>query len=315
MSNKKVRIYACGGTGVNIVNMLEATNTSGLAAYDIAYIDSSDSNLVQSANTYRIPDMNGAGKEREVMLPPAQREVPNILVKYEPSDVNILVSSAGGATGAVIATVLAEEIWARGKRVIFFVVGSSESKKTAENTRKHLSTLNGIARKHGHASVVFYDTNEDNSRRTQVDRSMVQGLTAFLDLYSGNHRELDTKDVENWLFLEKSAGIAPQLVLMDIDTSHAEAQKRQYPISVAMIHSLADAGAATIPADYTTEGYRRDGDNNSSLYFSIHTEGVNNIISDLVDTVSDFDRRALARQSAANAAFSTGNTNDSGWEI
>ncbi|EEX4841292.1 hypothetical protein NRE35_004400 [Salmonella enterica] len=309
-TKNKVRIYGCGGSGTNILNLLMKQDTSNLAEFDPVFVDSSDSNIAAGSNVYRINGMNGAGKDREVMMGPARREATNILVQHEPAEVNILISSGGGATGAVVATTLAEEIWAQGKRVIFFVVGSNESLKTAENTSKHLRTLNGVARQHGHVSVVFYDNNGDNTRRAEVDRSMVQGLLAFLDLYSGNHDELDTKDVENWLFLEKSAQLEPQLVLMDIDTSRENALERQYPISVAIIHSKADAGKGTIPADYTTEGYRRD-NNDTSLFFSIHTEGLNNIMAELTDVIGGFKKRAVARQATANQVFGGG----TGWDL
>lgn len=321
-TNKKIGIYGCGGGGANLLALAEqkikSENLAGIyAPYSAVYIDSSESNfdtmIPAGAEKYRIEGMDGAGKIRDEMLEAARREAPNILFQYPPQEVNILVCTAGGGTGAVLATVLAEKMWAEGKRVIFVSPASIESGKTAKNSLAHIRTLNGRAKANGQTSVLFYDNNEsENSKRNDVDRSMVLGICAILDLYSGKHREMDTKDVENWLNLGKTAGLEPQLVLLDIDTQIEAAKARKYPISMAAIYSEADATKGSPSADYLAEGYRRDG--GSSLFFSIHTDGLGNIANELQSVVTSYEQRATARQASANSALSAPTSND-GWEM
>jgi hypothetical protein len=318
---KRIGIYGCGGAGTNLLAMTEkkiaTENLTGVySPYVPVYIDSSESNfdeLPAGAETYRIEGMNGAGKHRDEMLEPARREAANILFKYPPQDVNILVSSAGGGTGAVLATVLAEKMWEAGKRVIFVSPASIESGKTARNSLAHVRTLNNRAKANNQTSVLFYDNNEaENKERNSVDRSMVLGICALLDLYSGHHREMDTKDVENWLNLGKSANLEPQLVLLDIDTAIEDAKARQYPISMAVVYSKDDEAKGSPSADYLAEGFRTDG--GKSLFFSIHTEGLGNIAKELDAVVKNYDQRGAARQSAANSALG-GSTASDGWEM
>lgn len=321
-TNKKIGIYGCGGGGTNLLAMTEKKIKSEAlgevyAPYAAVYIDSSESNfdslIPAGAEKYRIEGMDGAGKIRDDMLDAARREAPNILFKYPSQDVNILVCSAGGGTGAVLATVLAEKMWAEGKRVIFVSPASIESGKTAKNSLAHIRTLNNRAKALNQTSVLFYDNNEaGNEKRNDVDRGMIMGICAILDLYSGKHREMDTKDVESWLNLSKSANLQPQLVLLDIDTNIEDAKARQYPISMAAIYSAADASKGSPSADYLSEGYRRDEGN--SLFFSIHTDGLGNIANELQSVVTSYEQRAEARQSTANSALGAPSTGD-GWEM
>lgn len=321
-TNKKIGIYGCGGGGTNLLALTEKKIKSEnlgkiYSPYTAVYIDSSESNfddlIPEGAEKYRIDGMDGAGKNRDEMLEAARREAPNILFKYPSHDVNILVCSAGGGTGAVLATVLAEKMWAEGKRVIFVSPASIESGKTAKNSLAHIRTLNNRAKANNQTSVLFYDNNEEgNAKRNDVDRGMVMGICALLDLYSGRHREMDTKDVESWLNLGKSANLEPQLVLLDIDTSIEDAKSRQYPISMACIYSEDDAGKGSPSADYLSEGYRRD--NGGSLFFSIHTDGLGHIANNLQTVVASYDQRAAARQSSANSALAPSSSGD-GWEM
>lgn len=298
-NKKSIRIYGNGGTGVNILSALmrELKKHDHLAEVNPVYVDSSFSNSAADPElTYIVKDMDGAGKDRNEMLKPARREAPNILIKHPAEEINIMVCSGGGATGAVVSTALAERIWEEGGTVVFFVAGSSESLKTAENSLKNFQTLNQVGQRAGRCPVICYDSNGDNTRRDLVDEGMIKGLMALLDLYSGNHEELDSADVAMWLRPEKAAKLEPQVVLLDIYPSRKDAESREYPISVAILHSSDDRSSGAIPADYVTEGYRRD-DMGQSLFFCIHTEGLKPITDELSGAIRDFNRRAASRSS------------------
>lgn len=314
-NTKKIRIYGCGGAGVNQLAALlkEIKKHDGLAEIEPVFVDSSLSNSAADPEcTYIVPNMDGAGKERNEMLKPARREAPNILVKHPANEINIMICSGGGATGAIVATALAERIWAEGGTVVFFVTGSVESKKTSENSLKNFVTLNQVGTNASRCPVVVFESNGDNSRRSKVDNNIVLGIMALLDLYSGNHEELDSADVAMWLRPEKSAKITPQLVLLDIYLSREEAAEREYPISVAILHSKEDKDNGAIPADYVTEGYRRT-DDQQSLFFSIHTEGLKPITDELNSAIREFEKRAASRQSLNNSILPTSVGDEEDW--
>lgn len=317
-TRKKVSIYSCGGAGIEIGRLLKASiarsgQRDQLALHDIYFIDSSDSNAQSGSpeTTYLIPGMDGAGKDREIIKKIAMREAPNILQRFPPSDINIMISSSSGASGAVIRTALTEKIWAEGKEVSIFSIGSSESRKACENVLADLKTLNGIARVSNRVSVLSFEDNGAKTQNPEVDEAVIQGVTAMLDLYSG-HRGLDTKDVEQWLNLGSSAKLAPQLVLMDIDTSYDNASKRKYPVAVAMLYGNEDEARKPIPADYVTEGWRKEGDPNDSLFFSIHTDGLNELVEHVEADISAFIKKAATRDSLNKNHLDSG-TDDNGW--
>lgn len=103
-----VRLYCAGGAAFNIASDIISSHRhksdSLLANLAISLIDTSESNynrnkeLFTSANiqpTY-IPDLDGAGQNRQAIAPKVITHIPSILRQNPPGDLNIVIHSASG---------------------------------------------------------------------------------------------------------------------------------------------------------------------------------------------------------------------------
>lgn len=300
MSNKnRVTIYGCGGTGINILKRLLRTDLDGMAEVNEGYIDGSRSNVddrnLDKDHWYFLDGVDGAGKIRASNYEVTDRSISDILLKIKPSELNLIIFSGSGGSGSVIGPKIAEALYAQGKRVLFFMVASTESGKATDNSLKTIYSIDGIGRKAGVAPVVKIDDNENNSRNEEVDQSMVASLRAVLDLFSGQHDGLDSADVLTWANPVIGANIPAQLTLLDIGDSREEADEIEAPISVAELYGDDKPLTGTIPADYNTYGQRKV-KGKSSLYFVVYTHGLEKLIGGLKETFAEYEHRRISRE-------------------
>lgn len=320
-SNNTVTIYGAGGAGIDILTKLMHTDLSGLANVKEAYVDGSRSNVhersaIDEDKWYFLEGVDGAGKIRKTNYDVTDRSISDILFKLKPSDLNILIFSASGGSGSVIGPKLIEGLYAQGKAVLIFLVGSTESSNTTENTMKTISSLRNIAIKNNQFANVCFESNENNVRNDEVDAIMIATIRAILDLYSGNHHGLDSADVLTWARPCLGAGIRPELGLLEVFNDRDDAAEITAPISIAELYGDNKPVNGTLPADYNTYGTRtRPG--NDSLYFVIHTDGLNEILAELRTTFDNYEQRRLARDKKAKAAqsFMQGDTQNDGMEL
>lgn len=88
-----LKIYACGGTGVNIAKQITDL------AVELCYVDSSMSNLkgIDPKNVFMIPDQDGAGKNRSVTYNNFKDVTEEVLIRFKPSQsLNVVISSLSG---------------------------------------------------------------------------------------------------------------------------------------------------------------------------------------------------------------------------
>ncbi|UKS72121.1 tubulin PhuZ [Klebsiella phage KpLz-2_45] len=320
-SNNTVTIYGAGGAGIDILTKLMRTDLSELANVKEAYVDGSRSNVSERSvqdpdKWYFLEGVDGAGKIRKTNYDVTNRSISDILFKLKPSDLNILIFSASGGSGSVIGPKLIEALYAQNKAVLVFLVGSTESGNTTENTMKTISSLRNIAIKNNQFCNVCYESNENNLRNAEVDAIMIATIRAVLDLYSGKHHGLDSADVLTWAKPVLGAGVSPELGLLDVFQDRDDAVSVNAPISVAELYGDNKPVAGTIPADYNTFGTRkRTGED--SLYFVIHTDGLNEILMELRQTFDDYEQRRAARDKKSKAAqnFIRGDVQGDGMEL
>lgn len=300
-----VSIYGCGGAGIDLVNQLIDQDNSGLAYVNAAFLDSSQSNFKDrwDPNTcYVLKGVDGAGKERSINYPIIARAVDDVLLSHKPSDLNILVFSGGGGTGSVFSLKIAEALWAQNKAVLLFVIGSTESGKTTKNVLDTIYSIDSMARKQNASAVMWYDNNGSNVRNKEVDVQVLTAIRAVLDLYSGLHHGMDSADVLNWARPSVGAKVAPQLCLLDVSDSRAEAIEFESPISVAELRGDDYRGDGSIPADYNAYGERRE-KGKDSLYFTIYTHGLEKIMDELKSVSEDFARRKASREKLTSSVM------------
>lgn len=224
----RVQLYACGGGGINIgskVDALVRKPDEVFAEFNTAFIDTSKSNLhagVPEEKIYLIKGLktddekDGSGQIRATNYEDIDAQTRDILQKFKPSDLNIVLSTGGGGSGAVIANSITSELLAKGAQVIVIIVGDDSTKKWTSNTYKTIESYKHISHIRDRAINAFYIQNGPEMTRAKVD-DRVQALVASLCLlYSRRNRELDKADLNNWLNYETVTSHRPGLTALTI---------------------------------------------------------------------------------------------------
>lgn len=294
-----IKIYACGGTGINLgYGLAQYDDDPSLAQVSLTYIDTSRSDVrnksINEDNFYHIKGADdGSGKRRDTNYEAIKRAVPSILEMFPPYDLNIIICSASGGTGSVVATELLPEIYALGGKVILFIVGSHESELTCSNTIKTWNSLSGVCRTHDISPIVNYDDNGSKSASTEVDESIIHGILAWMDLYSGQHKRLDNRDILNFVDVTKTLRSSSEVLLMDILINESSIDDYDSPHAIASLFNDEDE-VTNYPADYNCEGIRTTSGRN--LFFIIHNNNIDRIINELKSHEVEFKRRRATRE-------------------
>ncbi len=256
----KIRLFACGGFGINIGSFFDKQdlNTPGYSQIHPAYIDTSRSNLnkagLSQENTFILEDRDGSGSKRTENYGDISKNVRNLLQKFSPLDFNIVAFSAGGGSGSVFGPLIVSELLSRKLPVIAIVVGGDESTIRAHNTLKTLKSLEGIAQKTQLPVVMYYRQNDATARRSDIDADCHAVIACLSLLNSKQNDELDSKDIQNWVQFTETTSAGPRLArLMVVDNLGAD--EVADPIAIAsLLGSPDDPSYKTVP-EYSTVGY------------------------------------------------------------
>jgi hypothetical protein len=257
----RVRLYACGGGGLNIGSNFEThrnKSDAGFADIDVVYIDTSMSNLNQNISldhTYLLQGLDGSGKVRKENYEEITTRILDILQQHKPGDLNIVLSTAAGGSGSVIAPSLASELLERGECVVVITVGSADTRLEAENTLKTIKSYESIARIRSAPVVMSYIQNDDKTNRLAVDKYVKSIVIALCALFSRENRELDSKDLFNWLHFDKVTTFRPQLAAMSMVEPGESTNSLGNVISVATL--ITDEGNSKLNnmPEYQCVGY------------------------------------------------------------
>lgn len=234
-----VRVFACGGAGINIVSQMQSlvensANVDYSAQLQLTYLDTSLSNLAscQALNMAKnhgtieymvLDDMDGSGKVRAENYDEISNHVRLILEKFRPGNLNIVVSSGSGGSGSVLAPVLTSALIKQNKLVIPMTIGSTDSILDAKNTVNTLKSYVGISRATGRPVTGFYLENGRDGKRAAIDdviRNYIKYLTV---LFSNQNHGMDSRDLRNWLNYDLVTGFEPDFSSLVILTpSHAQ---------------------------------------------------------------------------------------------
>lgn len=204
-----VRIFACGGCGVNIASALEEFRDQqeiGMAEVDIIYVDTSRSNLKQNLpqeKIYLLDGADGSGKERKHNSAAILKHAKEILQLHKPGYLNIVLSSASGGSGSVLAPVLANEMLAADNLVIGITIGVSDTGVEIKNTLDTLRSYEGVSAAQNKPVMMAYFENNRKTMPSAVDADVHRLLTAICVLFSRENTGLDTRDMYNFLNFER----------------------------------------------------------------------------------------------------------------
>lgn len=202
-----VRVYGTGGVGVNVASALESSKGAsavGFSNYQLCYVDTSKSNMVKKNlnpdDIFVFSDVDGSGKIRKENHKVIAENTKAILQKFKPTTFNIVVSSASGGSGAVLASSLVSELLKSDKEVIVVIVGTSNSIIEVENTTKTLQSFEAIAKlRSKNVNMVYLQNSATVNDEQVVNAQAIQIISMLLGLMSGEHEQLDTADLKTWL--------------------------------------------------------------------------------------------------------------------
>lgn len=259
--------YFTGGTGMNIGAVFAKWNgkeNPGFATLKTVYADTSDRNKTEEipeSMFYTIMNLDGTealkggGKVRKTNAAAIEQAADEILARFQPTDINIVVHSGGGGSGSVIGPVLAREITSRGGLVISLVVETIGSSTELENDLNTLATYQNFVDMLEQPFSIFYRENTPEKPREKVNEEMVTAITILSSMFSGQNRELDQEDCRNFLNYHIPTEQAPRLGFLDLFAGKVELQKGDF---LASLLTLTEDGVpydSPIMTDYHATGY------------------------------------------------------------
>ncbi|MNP89016.1 hypothetical protein D3C85_14120 [compost metagenome] len=216
----KVRIYGCGGGGVNIgKEYLETGHSADLANIEVCFVDTSDSNLEDRLvdRTWLFTDLDGSGAIRNSNDKTIAKHVPDILRKFAPGDVNIVIFTLAGGTGSVAGPLILKQLLEDGHLAIAVVIGAKQSLRNAENTIASVKTLDHIAKVSQKPVVMHLGFNASRSvSDADVDREAHGLISALSVLCSRRNHGLDTADLRSFFDFTQSTVAVSQMALIHV---------------------------------------------------------------------------------------------------
>ncbi len=257
----KVMIYCAGGAGINagtfFTGFRDGKQQNGFAEMQVTFIDTSRSNITEEIieeEIYLIDGLDGSGKIRAENHRQISESIHDVLLKHPPGDLNIVISSASGGSGSVIAPSLVSELLKRDKNVVASIITSTDSRIEIENSIKTLKSYEAIATLRERPVVILPYQNNKETTRWDVNKLVVQDIIYLSALFSRQNKELDSADLRNWLNYTRVTSAKPKLVSMSF--SHQKIDSGKYQILTVATLAYADMPTSLgSPVDYQCVGY------------------------------------------------------------
>lgn len=257
----KLNLYCSGGMALNVgahFAKYTAKQSPGFAEISTYFIDTSKSNLgagIPEENIYLVDGLDGSGKVRASNYTALAECSKEILHKFKPADVNVVLSSASGGTGSTISPILVSELLARGELVVVIMVGSTSSRIETENTLKTLKSYEMISHKRQLPVVAAYRENSSKTPRGMVDAEIQTLIVLLAALFSGENRELDMSDLRNFINFNKVTSYTPKLSMLDFFSEKIILEKGEALVTVATLVDDTTHSEVDIPTEYQATGY------------------------------------------------------------
>lgn len=305
----KVRLYSCGGGGINLgKEYIEKGHSADIADLQVAFIDTSDSNLDDRLvdNCWLFKDLDGSGKIRNSNDKVIAKAVPDILRKFAPGDLNIVIFTASGGTGSVVGPLILKQLLEDGHSAIGVVTGSHESIKTAENTIGTMKTLDAIARMTDKPVIIHFGMNEVNTPRSQVDLEAHLIIRAMTVLCSRRNHGLDTADITSFLKFNKSTDVGACLARLHVAGDIEEFEEAvKDPIAAAYLKRNQDDPQPSVFVPYSCDGFMPPiVQATTSYFFGIENRSFGEVIKQLDGLKKEMDMQRTTR--AQNVSFLSG---------
>ena len=317
-AKRTVRIIGTGGGGTNIAYALEklrGSNEVGFALADIAYVDASKSNMradIPAKSVYLIDGLDGSGKVRSENHGEINLRVKDILQQFRPADLTIVIGTLAGGTGSVISPLIGKELLMRGVPTIFIGIGDTSTRLDTENTLKSLQSFEAIARAVDAPVVMQYLQNSERLSRAEIDKQVRALVGSLCSLFSGENRELDSKDLFNFLYFSnpKVTTYRAQLATLHLLGGGDDFSGLGNIISVASLLNEGEAFTMPVRPEYATYGYIPRGAGEAVVkgapyHFVVADGTIPDVVSELEEilkTMSEQQEARLSRKSILSSA-------------
>ena len=314
----KITVYACGGTGINVVKNLDCHSDSEVfAALELCFIDTSRSSttggVVNDGNFFQIrnledTELDGSGRVRGENAEAIVSRVREILNTFKPGDVSIVVSSGGGGSGSTIAPAITNELVQRGNLVIPVMIGSAGTRRELLNTLGTIKSYLASAINNETPIPMVYVENTARSTRGEINSQVNVIISLLALLFSRQNKGLDTKDLSHWLHYSKvakqhPAGIAYIGVGFSADAIEANiasiSTKPGFLVTLATVASDIDTFRSDLVADTHFEGYCGNTVNgintDNSLYCGVYLDVMESVIARFESRLKELNEEASSR--------------------
>lgn len=270
---KKLKIYTCGGAGIDISRHIDIPDVQGFADYDIVHVDTSVANFKATDDAkaqFVVPGVHGTGKDPEEGFKAFLPVMDSFLKEHKPGIFNIVLCSVAGGSGSGIGTALTTELLSRGHPTIIIVIGSIIDQTQTRNTQRMIANLDSryLLKRAGRSIVMAYFENHNGTdgqqlghrgTEQQVDSMIVSFIKRIALLVSEHNHRLDRADILNFIQfdLTKSGTEIPHR-LVDITVQRDLTKLKPFTnktISMANLLVSRDVVEPDLGAIYSTTGY------------------------------------------------------------
>lgn len=257
-------LFGCGGAGINLIQSFLAhagKKEEGFAEFSPFFLDTSRSNIhgpVDVERVYLIAGIDGSGKKRDSNYRLITERSKEMLHRFKPGDVNVVIHSASGGSGSIIGPTLVSELLSREVPTIVIVVGSSDSRIETDNTIKTLKSYEVISKKReAPVAAVYYENSKDTPRGT-VDARIQTTIVLLAAIFSGENRELDSADLKNFLNYPAVTSFNPKLTYLDFFSKEITIERDQTVVSAVTLTDSQTDSALPVPVEYQAVGFISD---------------------------------------------------------
>lgn len=203
---QRVIVYGCGGAGITItakevlvlendsrVNVVTKYIDTSRADIDSFDLDPSRVHVVTNSKVDKRIDGSGGIREALDKHISASMETYMEQLDYEKEDIHIVVSSASGGSGSLIAPRLIHNLKSAGLPVIYITLVDTSSVQYCETSIKTLKHIDLMGRKYDYTVPTLV---VDNNESIKVVNNRI-GINATLlsILLTSTHKSLDTADM------------------------------------------------------------------------------------------------------------------------
>lgn len=204
--NQRVIIHACGGCGLTITKKeIEKLVNDPLLNVIVKYIDTSiadavplgiadeDFFLIKNDKVNQKTDGSGGLRATlDAIITPGVKEYLNQL-EYAKTDIHVVISSASGGSGSLIAPRLIHSLKEVGAAAIYLTVTDTSSVQYCETTIETLTHIDQMGRIYGYSVPTIPVDNKDAINIVNKAVGTIMDLLAIL--FSAEHKSLDTTDM------------------------------------------------------------------------------------------------------------------------